>query len=80
MPYFKNEKGAREHVNDKEVMTHLEKAGFTKLKGKELFLCIVVKACKEWGIPMLVAWTIFYLTDDFASSIILLFVTQQMLN
>lgn len=79
MPYFKNEKGAKGYVNDEEMMARLEEAGYIRLEGTELFLRIIVEALKKWGVPALVAWIIFYLTDDFASSIILMLVTQNLL-
>lgn len=80
MPYFKNEKGEKGHVNSEEVMSRLEEAGYIRLKGKELFLRIVVETCREWGIPALVALAVFHFTSEFVLSIVFLYVTQRILD
>ena len=79
MPYFKNEKGAKGYVNDEEMMIRLEKAGYIRLEGKELFLRLIVESLKDWGIPAVVCVTVFHFTGEFALSLIAFWVTQQIL-
>lgn len=80
MPYFKNEEGAKGYVNDEEVMSRLEGEGYVRLKGKELFLRLVIEALKDWGLPGVASTLTFLLTDDFALSTLAFWVTQQILK
>lgn len=80
MPYFKTPDGGKGHVSDEEVMSRLEKQGFVRLKGKELFLRIVWNAMKKWGIPAVFAVIANHFTQEFMVGLIVFAGVQQILD
>lgn len=80
MPYFVSEDGQKGYVNDEGVMSRLEEEGYIRLKGKELFACILVSACKHWFIPSLVSCVLFYWTGEFMLSLIIFYFTHRLLD
>lgn len=81
MPYFKSADGrVKGRVSDGAIMVRLEEAGYVRLEGRELFVRIVWKAVKEWGIPSVCALIAFHFSDEFLLGLIVFCVVQGILD
>lgn len=78
--YFKDLKGYRGSTNSEEFMLELEKHGYERLFGRELFTHIVLQAVRKWGIPAVAALVAYELTHEFVVGLIVFVFVQNLLD